>query len=224
MWYNREHIIIDGNKLILMYNYEGGISSEIIHLIVLFGINILVIRNANFNSKLENIPESVMSIKVFSCKFSQSLENLPERLKFLSIGPDDDCIECDFNEKLDCLPSTIESLSFNCENIVLDQADIAQLPPRLKKLKIECDNFDTDLDYLPAGLEHLTIISSANTRSMSNLPPGLQYLKIVGYQITSENISSVNCLPDSIKYLEFISYDTTVPFTEMSDVRFRIRK
>lgn len=139
--------------------------------------------------------------------------NLPNYIESIDIGIEFECNEInhfknlkklcirieDFNDKLDCLPITLEELCI-CSDYF--NQPLEYLPPNLKILELYNNfenNYDYSFDYLPLSLEKL-ILPDNYKGSLDNLPINLKFIEI-GYNYEG----SVNNLPDTIEIIQWIS-------------------
>ena len=110
--------------------------------------------------------DSFYQIKKLSySKFNQPIDNLPQTLESLSFG-------FSFNCTIDNLPQSLRNLSFgNHFNQMVNN-----LPQTLKKIKFDY-LFNCTVDNLPQTLESLTVGTSFN-QTINNLPQSLKKLSL----------------------------------------------
>lgn len=151
----------------------------------------------DFNQPIDNLPNSLRTLWIFSSRFNQpinklpaSLRNLylsncnylitalPKNLHTLSLGgyclpgnfPPHLCslnVGNDFNQRVDNLPKTLTSLKFGFSF----NQPVNNLPPNLWKLKFGC-NFDHPVDDLPNQLREITFGTCFN-QSICRLPDSI---------------------------------------------------
>jgi hypothetical protein len=182
-----DSLIIDGNKLNIYGVWINGINDKINFLILNYQIDILIIRNSYWNQPINNLPNRILSIKIYSDLFNQPVCYLPSELKILCIKSDylsdadehhnDDNIGGMFDQDINNLPPNLEELviSSKCFNKPIDN-----LPINLKRLYIEgCDgDFDQSVNNLPNNLKILLIGSPCFEQELNNLPESLEILYI----------------------------------------------
>ncbi len=222
-----EPIWIDGNKLIIYANWKLGITDEIILLILLFQIDILIIKDSLFDEPVYRIPERILSLKIYSYNFDQPIEDLPINLKILCLKhcsnaeynffgkSTDDSEWIDFNQPVDSLPDSLEELVI--VSSIFDKP-IDSLPSGLKKLYIcseGLDKFNQSVDNLPSGLETLVIQSQRFKQKLNNLPDSIKLIYIpfhTGHPDVLDN------LPNSLDTLYYGIWDGEVEFKKMYSV------
>lgn len=154
-----------------------------------------------FNYNLNNLPQSIKKIYMFSAYYQNGYSNLPENLEELYIENSNNTII-----NLNNLPANLKLLNINSplhESFTFDH-----LPVNLKHLHIgySCGLLQARLDNLPESLETLEINADFNFQ-IDNLPNNLKYLSI-------ENISfnqSIYNLPKELQYLVISSKEFNQP-------------
>jgi len=111
-----------------------------------------VLFSNHFNKPLDNLPNSLKSLKLMLTIFNYPIDNLPMNLKTLKIFD-----FMSFTHNLDNLP-LIKILSLNCENLIKNNS----------------------LDFLPITLKSLEINSSTNI-NLTNLPKNLKIFKLTSF-------------------------------------------
>ncbi len=203
-----DSLIIDGNKLIICAGYKNDIDDKIIFLILNYQIDVLIIRHSYWNKPIDNLPDRILSIRIYSEYFDQPIDNLPANLKILCIksvyiNEDDDKydnIAGRFDQPIDHLPSNLEELVI-CTTIFDEPVD--NLPSKLKRLYIGAylGYFNQYVDNLPPNLEILCISSTYFEQELNNLPDSLEILYIENY---IDNLPDIlENLPQKLKTLYY---------------------
>ena len=211
-WYGRDFvekyegvpIIIDGNKLIIYANWCENIEDEVITLILAYEIDILIIKDMDFNDQIYKIPNRIKSLKIYSNIFNEPVDLLPINLKILCIkGSGSTSARVTFNQPVNNLPFFLEELviysySFN--------QPVNNLPYKLSKLYIggQYCKFNKPVNNLPVNLKTLCICSDYFTQKLNKLPSKLELLFI---EYHTGNVDALNNLPPNLKTLYYGFYE-----------------
>lgn len=204
-------IIIDGNKIVIYENWCKNISDEIMTLILIYQIDIIIIRDINFNYPIDKLPNRIKSLKIYSDVFNQSVDSLPSSLQILCIKSstwDTDS----FNQPINNLPLKLEELVIYSTDF---NQPVNKLPNSLLKLYIGGNDgdFNQSLHRLPKELKILCICSNDFEQKLDKLPESIELLFIeyhTGYSDVLDN------LPQNLKTLYYGFYSGKNPDSEKS--------
>ncbi len=188
------NILVIGNKMILLPNFNHDL--EILHnYLIKFRTQIIVIRNRNFNCKVDGLPDSIINLRIYSNVFNQSVSRLPRNLKYLviisEIGADS---ESTFDKSISRLPNTLEELVIMSKDF---DRPVSNLPSNLKLLFIGTDNsqFDRPIDNLPDSIEKLFIYSESFSQKINKYPCSLRHIYFESMELEE---GSFDNLPENL--------------------------
>jgi len=105
-----------------------------------------------FNYSINNLPDTLEELYIYSATFNQPLVNLPSGLKVLFLN----CYE--FNQSIDNLPVRLETLIIEKGNgSLIRNIKLDNLPPNLKHLYILCDEIEYTKELLPPSLVRISL-------------------------------------------------------------------
>jgi hypothetical protein len=138
----------------------------------------------------------------FDNNFDTSVDWLPDGITDIHFGRN-------FNKRIENIPSTVKRIrigTYNNVNIANFNQPLDYLPSGLEELTIKfCNYFNHPLDNLPPGLNNLYLTSHAFNYPINNLPNNLEYLTISHF-----DYNNTFSLPSSLKSITISEYKCNV--------------
>lgn len=145
-----------------------------------------VILGDSFNQMIDFLPEGIIHLQLGK-QFNKPIINLPTTLKILIIAAYE-ISYCNFNQSLDYLPESLESLSIKLNKVF--NMPINNLPRGLKNLVFNCKIFYYPINNLPDELETL-VIKSFDYNNTYQIPANLKKIYILD-KLCEDELNALN--------------------------------